>query len=121
MKKAKIFFLILLLSLVILGWQQSITYPYNYFKALYDTKFGTPRLLVTGIPININPVGLHGLEEKFGLYSINITGEKSVVQHNGIKSYKKVIGDYLVIRNGQYWKTEYHRQLDSLSRKYPNN
>lgn len=110
--------LILVIALIIIVRQNYKGSPdYNYITAKLDIKNGNIRIIKAGYRIpSLKDKEIDLVASKYGFKNVFIGFDTTKQKMNGINNYNEVIETYLALRNGDNWRTNFQREIDSIYR-----
>lgn len=108
--------LVLFISVIIIFRKNYIGSPdYNYLTAKLDIKNGNVRIINIGYRIpSSKDKEIVFVAAKYGFKNIHIGYDTTKDKMNGIKNYNEIAEVYLTLRNGNNWRTNYQKEVDSL-------
>ena len=90
---------------------------FNYITAKLDIKNGNIRIINTGYRIpSSKDKEIDMVAAKYGFKNIYIGNDTTKQKMNGIKNYNKITETYLALRNGNNWRNNFLREIDSIYR-----
>lgn len=107
--------LIFIIPLLILLWNYGIFTRYNYLTAKIDIYNGNIRLIYYGLPVfSSKQREIDSVSTSYGFRHYNSGCTISAPESKGADIYNNVMEEYLLKRNGNNWRIEYKRVIDSL-------
>ncbi|GGG50643.1 FEKKY domain-containing protein [Bizionia arctica] len=114
-KKTILFSGVTMILLVIGLWYFGFFNRFNYLTAKNDIAKNTPQKIWIGELI-ISPRDMNKISAKYGFENIGFGCVVSTTELNGIEIYNAQIEKYLTKINGTAWKSNYIKELDSLTK-----
>lgn len=110
--------LILVIAVIIIVRQNYKGSPdYNFITAKLDIKNGNIRIINTGYRITSSKdKEIDMVAAKYGFKNIYIGNDTTKQKMSGIKNYNKITETYLTLRNGNNWRNNFQREIDSIYR-----
>ncbi|MEO7766478.1 MAG: hypothetical protein ABIS01_03590 [Ferruginibacter sp.] len=108
--------LILITSVVyIVRRTYDLSTDYNYVTAKLDIKNGSVKIINIGLPkVSSKDKEIELVAYSYGFKNIYIEKFTPQQTEKGIKNYNDLIENYLILRNGPKWQSNYQREIDSL-------
>jgi hypothetical protein len=115
-KKTKIILLVTISILIVIGlFRQGVLPKYNYFTAKWDIITGDVRFISIGFPaFTSKEKEKEKVDGNYGFKVYNIGCSPSDAEFKAIESYNTVIEEYLKKRNGNNWRINHKKEVDSL-------
>ncbi len=115
MNRKTIIFSGIILILIGFGlWNYGFFNRFNYLSAKSDIKNNSPYKVLVG-ELMISPIDMDKISWKYGFTNIGFGCVVSGTELNGIEIYNAEIDKHLTNKNGTDWKTEYLKEIDSLT------
>ncbi len=113
MSKKSILISVLIIAIGLTLWNFGFFNRYNYLTAKADIAKNNPQIVYVGESI-LTPADLNKVSKKYGFEIVGLGCTLSGVEQNGIDIYNSQINNYLDKLNGNGWKSEYTKEIDSL-------
>jgi hypothetical protein len=114
-RKSIIFSGIILILIGIGFWNYGFFSRFNYLTAKSDIANNSPQKILVG-ELMISPIEMDEISQKYGFTNIGFGCLVSGTELNGIEIYNAEIDKYLDKKNGIDWKSEYLKEIDSLTK-----